>query len=233
MEEVSIAQRFCGPPKSANGGYSCGILSKHIQGACQVRLHQPPPLNKPISLSESNGEWLLKDRDQLIGSAKSAVLAMVPPVPPTHQQARSAQKHYRGHQQHSFPTCFVCGPDRNHNDGLRLFCGAVEGRDMVACEWQPHTDLLDDTGNVKSEFIWSALDCPSYFALETDKTCLLAQMTAAIDKPVPGAKPHIVYAWQRAIDGRKHYSAAAISTIDGELLARAEHLWIEIKPPSE
>lgn len=104
---------------------------------------------------------------------------------------------------------------------------------MVACEWQPHTDLLDDTGNIKSEFIWSALDCPSYFALNTDKTCLLAQMTAAIDKPVPGTQPLIVYAWQRAIDGRKHYSAAAISTIDGELLARAEHLWIELKPPSE
>jgi hypothetical protein len=229
MEDVSIGQRFCGPPNSGNGGYSCGLLAKYIQGACQVRLHQPPPLDRPLTVSERSGEWLLSDHEQLIGSAKPALLKLVPPTPPTLEQARSAQQHYRGHQQHSFPTCFVCGPARNEGDGLRLFCGAVEGRKMVACEWQPHKDLLDENSNIRSEFIWSALDCPSFFALRSDKICLLGQMTAAIDKSVAGNKPLIVYAWERAVDGRKHYSASVISTAEGQVLARAEHLWIEIK----
>jgi hypothetical protein len=233
MEEVTIAQRFCGPPKSGNGGYSCGLLGKHIQGTCQVRLHQPPPLDKPLSISESAGDWSLKDGEQLIGSAKPAELAMVPPAPPTLEQARSAQKHYRGHQHHSFPTCFVCGPARSDGDGLRLFCGAVQEREIVACEWQVHKDLLDHRGNIKSQFIWAALDCPSYFALKTGKTCLLGQMTCAIGKPISGNKPLIVYAWQRSIDGRKHFTAAAISNCDGEILACAEHLWIEIKSSAE
>jgi hypothetical protein len=51
----------------------------------------------------------------------------------------------------------MCEPKRPIDDGLQLFCGFVEGRKMVACDWQPKPDLLDDTGNIKSEFIWSAL----------------------------------------------------------------------------
>jgi hypothetical protein len=115
------------------------------------------------------------------------------------------------------------------DDGLRLFCGSVEGREMVACDWQPKPDLLDDNGYVKGEFIWSALDCPSYFALNSEIICLLGQMTAVIDRAVPADKPLIIYTWKRAIDGRKHYSAAAISTMEGKVLARAEQLWIELK----
>lgn len=229
MQQVLIAQRFCGPPNSGNGGYSCGLLGKNISTACRVRLHQPPPLNRALKVTNTNGQWLLKDGDQLIGSAQPTELTLTPPTPPTIQQARSAEKYYRGHTQHSFPSCFVCGPKRAEGDGLRLFCGPVEGREMVACSWQPHTGFLDDAGNVEEEFIWAALDCPSYFALNSDKTCLLGQMTAAIDKPVAGDQRLIIYAWERSIDGRKHYSAAALSTSDGEVLARAEHLWIELK----
>ena len=229
MEEVFISQRFCGPPNSGNGGYSCGLLAKNINGACQVRLHQPPPLETSLSISKKNDEWFLKNGEQLIGSAKSTHLDLVPPCPPTLEQASRAKQLYKGHQQHSFPSCFVCGPKRAMDDGLRLFCGSVEGREMVACDWQPKPDLLDDNGYVKDEFIWSALDCPSYFALNSETICLLGQMTAVIDRPVPADKSLIIYEWKRAIDGCKHYSAAAISTTEGEVLARARQLWIELK----
>ena len=52
MEEVFISQRYCGPTNSGNGGYSCGLLAKNINGACQVRLHQPPPLETSLSISK-------------------------------------------------------------------------------------------------------------------------------------------------------------------------------------
>ena len=69
---------------------------------------------------------------------------------------------------------------------------------LVACDWQPTEDLLDNQGNIKSEFVWSALHCPSYFALniplDSDKLFLLGQMTACINKPIPGNQPHVVYA---------------------------------------
>ena len=229
MQELIIARRFCGPPNSGNGGYSAGLLNNHIAGTSRVRLHLPPPLDKPLRVTKVNGEWLLQDGNQLVASARPAPLNLVPPAPPSIDQARRAEKFYRGLSQHRFPSCFVCGPDRQKGDGLRLFCGSVEGREIVACGWQPQADLLDKQNNLKHEFIWSALDCPSYFALKSDKTCLLGEMSASVDKPVPGNQPLIIYAWQRSIDGRKHYSASAISSCDGEVLARAEHLWIEVQ----
>jgi len=72
MEEVFISQRFCGPPNSGNGGYSCGLLAKNINGACQVRLHQPPPLETSLSISKKT-MMVSKNGEQLIGSANRPI----------------------------------------------------------------------------------------------------------------------------------------------------------------
>ena len=232
MITTSIAKRYCGPPQSGNGGYSCGLLGKQIEGPSKVRLHVPPPLDSDLTIEKNAGSWLLKQGEQLIGTAMAAQLDIVPPQPPSLEQARAARKNYRGFGEHSFPHCFVCGTGREQGDGLRLFTANISGEDMVACDWEPTADLPDSNGQVKVEFIWSALDCPSYFALnipvDPDAVCLLGEMTASIDKPVPGDQPLIVYAWKRSIEGRKHYSAAALCTAQGEVLARAEHLWIRL-----
>jgi len=236
MITTSIAKRYCGPPQSGNGGYSCGLLGKQIEGPSKVRLHVPPPLDSDLTIEKNAGSWLLKQGEQLIGTAMAAQQDIVPPQPPSLEQARAARKNYRGFGEHSFPHCFVCGTGREQGDGLRLFTGNISGEDMVACDWEPTADLPDSNGQVKVEFIWSALDCPSYFALnipvDPDAVCLLGEMTASIDKPVPGDQPLIVYAWKRSIEGRKHYSAAALCTAQGEVLARAEHLWIRLNKSS-
>ncbi|MDC1210897.1 hypothetical protein N8087_03105 [Porticoccaceae bacterium] len=232
MFTTSIAKRYCGPPQSGNGGYSCGLLGKQINGASRVRLHLPPPLETPLTIESLKDSWQLRRGDELIGTAVAAKLEMVPPQPPSLEQARRARDNYKGFGEHSFPQCFVCGTGRHQGDGLRLFTGNINGQNMVACDWEPTADLVDGKGQVKTEFIWSALDCPSYFALnvpvDPEAVCLLGEMTASIDKPVPGDQPLIVYAWKRSIEGRKHYSAAALCTAQGEVLARAEHLWIRL-----
>ena len=237
MITTSIAKRYCGPPQSGNGGYSCGLLGKQIEGPSKVRLHVPPPLESDLTIEQDADSWVLKHAELLIGTAIAAQLDMSPPQPPSLEQARAARKNYKGLGEHSFPHCFVCGPGREQGDGLRLFTGNVNGQEMVACDWEPTADLLDTNGQVKAEFIWSALDCPSYFALnvpvDPNAACLLGEMTASIDRPVPGDQALIVYAWKRSIEGRKHYSAAALCTAQGEVLARAEHLWIKLnKSPS-
>lgn len=191
MQSVVIKQRFCGPPNSGNGGYSCGLLAEHISGPAQVRLHSPPPLDTPLTISEDKGDWLLKHQNELVGTAKPAQLDLVPPSPPTLEQARQARHTFPGHSElNVFRSCFVCGPARNETDGLQLFTGNIDGTELVACDWQPNADLLDEQGNTKTEFVWSALDCPGYFALriplDSGKLFLLGQMTGSIDKPVPG-----------------------------------------------
>jgi hypothetical protein len=233
MQTVLINKRFCGPPNSGNGGYSCGITAQHINGPSQVRLYSPPPLDSPMRLQESDNGWSLMHGDQLVGRAVPAKLDLEVPAAPSLAQAMAARESCPQDEARNFTTCFVCGPSRLPGDGLRLFSGCVDGdKQLVACDWTPSPDLLDAEGNVAAEYIWSALDCPSFFALGLgeDLVSLLAQMTCAIDKPVPGGQPLVVYAWKQRIDGRKGFSAAALSTAEGEILARAEHLWIQVKP---
>jgi len=42
-DHVTIERRFCGPPESGNGGYSCGLLAAHVGGPAEVTLRRSPP----------------------------------------------------------------------------------------------------------------------------------------------------------------------------------------------
>ena len=59
--------------------------------------------------------------DVLVGTAMATELAMDTPPAPTLAQAREASKRYVCYENHSFPTCFVCGPGRPEQDGLQEF----------------------------------------------------------------------------------------------------------------
>lgn len=229
MDTLTIAARFNGPPGSGNGGYVCGCLARHISGASAVTLRAPPPLETPLRLVRADGRVELRDGDTLVADAAAAPLSLEAPPAPTLDEATQAAARYPGHSDHRYPTCFVCGPGRD--DGLDIFTGKVEGRDLVASPWTPGADLGDESGVLREEFIHAALDCPSYWALShAGKPALLARMTARIDAPLPrvGA-PLIVAAWALGSDGRKHRGASALYAADGALIARAEALWIEPK----
>jgi hypothetical protein len=228
---IVIAPRFNGPSNSGNGGYVCGLLAGEIDGPSQATLRVPPPLEKPLTLCRENGGAALYDGDTLIGEAKPVAFDLAAPPAPSLTEARAAQKRYAGFLDHRYPTCFVCGQARPNHDGLDIFTGKVEGRDMVACTWTPSADLADENGIVRAEFIHAALDCPSYWALaHAGKPALLASLTASIDAPLPRAgEDLIVAAWPIREEGRKHWGAAALYTATGAVIARAEALWIEPK----
>ena len=92
---------------------------------------------------------------------------------------------------------------------------------------------MDGDSRVKTEFVWSALDCPDFFAfherLGPDNMFLLGQLAVEIIRPVSGNQPLIVYAWKKRVDGRKFFSGSAISTAAGELLAHSDQVWIKLK----
>ena len=83
----------------------------------------------------------------LIASAEPAELTLEVPRPPDYLAALEASRHYAGFNDHAFPGCFVCGPERLRGDGLRIFAGpwtgeaggdtaeAAAGR--VAAPWVP------------------------------------------------------------------------------------------------
>lgn len=229
MKSLVVAQRYCGPPTSANGGYVSGLFASFAAGTVTVRLLTPPPLGVELQVHDLEDEALeLRHGETAVARATPATLDVVPPEPPTYLEALAASAR-RVETSSAFPTCFVCGPQRARGDGLRIFPGALprEPR-MVAAPWTPDLSLDQGDGKVRAEFMWAALDCPGYYAASADgRMMLLAELTAHVDRRVHVDERCILVAWSLGSNGRKHAAGSALYDDNGEMCARARALWIE------
>ncbi|MEM7282365.1 MAG: hypothetical protein AAF438_12140, partial [Pseudomonadota bacterium] len=143
-----------------------------------------------------------------------------------------AAEGYVGFHHHNFPECFVCGPERGDDDGLRIFPGAVPSGKAVAAPWIPSESLTDSaSGTVAPEFVWAALDCPGYFGLmSTEFSALLGRMTAHIRQLPEVNQSYVVMGWPIDEEGRKLHVGSAVFSGDGELFASARATWIRVDP---
>jgi hypothetical protein len=231
QDTVEIARRYCGPPDSGNGGYVAGLLASRAdrREAVTVRLRRPPPLEAPLDFRRTPaGVIELVHGGEVLASAEPGVLAQSIPVRwTTFEVAQRLSRNYPGFHRHPFPTCFVCGPDRAHGDGLRIFPGPWHAGHVVA-PWVPHAALDRGDGTVAPEHLWAALDCPGYFAAAQDgRPMLLGQITARLGRPVRIDEPCIVIGWRLGSAGRKHCVGTAIYGKGRQLRGVAEALWIE------
>jgi hypothetical protein len=214
--EIVIDPRFCGPDESGNGGYSCGLLAREIGAPAEVTLRLPPPLARPLEFDGVR----LRDGDDVVAEARRAEIAFDPPAPVTFAEAEAAQA---PDLDSPFPHCFVCGHARAPGDGLRIFAGPVDARDVVAAPWTPRE------GEIGPEFVWAALDCPGAYATGAQGrgAIVLGRLGARVDRiPHPGERC-VVMGWPLGSEGRKHYAGTALYTAEGELLGVARATWIE------
>lgn len=172
----------------------------------------------------------LLDGDILIAEARVTSVEVDVPDAVSLDAARGATSRYPWRERHPYPTCFVCGPRRDDGDGLRIFPGPVDGKPLYAAPWTPPASLADARGNVRDEFVWGALDCPS--AIVTDEfgdlgLILLGRMAADLRRPLSAGESYIVQAWPVSRDGRKLQTASAIFCAEGTLRAVARAVWIE------
>jgi hypothetical protein len=210
--QVTIDERFNGPPGTGNGGYVCGLLAAELGPEAQVSLFLPPPLGIPLMLQRTlPGPVRLMHHGAVVAEAHHAPPLADPPAPPSPAEAAAAR--FEG--EHPFPTCFVCGPE--HQDGLHVLPGRVG--DRLACTWRPR--------DADPVFVWAALDCPSGFAcMPPGSASVLASMTARVAAPAQPGEEYIVSAWKISSEGRKHRGGSAIHDAGGRLVAVAEALWI-------
>ena len=230
-ETFVISSRYCGPPKSGNGGYVCGRVAAAIGGGAAVRLMAPPPLETELRLEKSEGAAKLLHGSIVIAEAKAASVDLAPPRTPSYAQAQAATGAYLGFSRHPFPRCFVCGPERAAGDGLRIFPGRVGSDGLVASPWIPDASLIDGSDAVGPEFVWAALDCTSGFAtlpIAEDKAIVLGELSARIDGSVLPHEKCVLVGWPLHIDGRKRYAGAAVFGSSGELVALGRATWIEV-----
>jgi hypothetical protein len=227
---VLIPRRFNGPPASANGGYACGLIGRYIRGPAEVSLRSPPPLDTALKLVRTpDGELQLLHRELLVAEGRSAQAPDVePPVRPTVAQAREAmRRHPWRSARHPFNDCYICGVGRH--DGLGLHFGDLPGQpSMTAAVVIADATIPHDERGLLPEIAWGALDCPSYVPMmwNADIPSLLARMHAELLEPIPLGEPIVATGWLLGAEGRKHYTASALLSADGRLLARAAHLWV-------
>lgn len=241
MLTMTIPHRFRGPPNSGNGGYVCGMLARNITGAAEVTLRAPPPLETALAVVEvSPGQWDLRDGAVLVATGRSIALDLSRLERATFEEAVEAEKRTPiKPQDHLLPMCFVCGPERALEDGLRLFAGPMSRQEtdaVFAVPWTPSPNLAAPDGLVASEFVWSALDCPTGYVCSYDEktggfnglSILLGRLSIRIEgRPHPGERC-VVTSWQTGREGRRLTAEAALFGEEGNVLALGRAVWIVV-----
>lgn len=238
LDDLVIGHRFRGPPGSANGGYTCGRLAHYVGAAATVRLMRPPPLDIHMDVVKAGDEIQLRSGDEVIARAWPTDTDIEVPPAPEIESARARRNQFAGHVRHAFPSCFVCGVERQEGEGLLVHAGPVknelgEPEHHVACTWIPHHTLCEEDDVLPEHYAWAALDCPSGWSFLSfdDEVALLGELTAEVLSPIHCGEEYIVAGWEIDREGRKRRTGSAIYDTDGEPLAKARATWIVIDPP--
>lgn len=232
---IRIPARFNGPPGSANGGYTCGLVAGALGvDSAEVTLRAPPPLETDLVLERSGPRICVSHGDTLVAEGRPTVpaLQMLEPIDPAQAAAAARAGHVRWAAGHPFPTCVVCGPERPPGDGLGLSPGPLGGEGTFACDWTPDAWLGDGAGFVRPEFVWAALDCPTSAPIANwgeGPPVMLGRLAASLDAPVRVDEPHAIVTWALARDGRKRRAGAALFDADGRVRACSRAVWIELR----
>lgn len=257
-DTLLVPGRYCGPAQSGNGGWVSGALAHELGDtfgrAVTVTLRQPPPLDVTMRLAPRGSADVAEDpvagADLTFGGALVAFAEVDPSGDAEHlldpveavpwEQAAAAGAAYPGHVSHPFPTCFVCGTERD--DGLRIFPGEVpparDGRTRVAAPWVPGETVRadfheydDPAPRASLAATWAALDCIGGWAGDLgERLMVLGRMSALVDDlPVVGER-HVVTGEHRGSAGRRTSTASTLHDSDGRIVARAEHVWVAVDP---
>jgi len=234
IEQLVIDARFNGPLTSANGGYACGAVARFVDGPAEVSLRHPPPLDTPLDARAGDeGGVSLWHGDTLVAEGTPAgPPEVVPPVRPSVDEALEAMRNAWDGRPELLAHCYVCSLHRR--DGLGVCFGRLPRLPELTCAtFTAGPDVPQKDGALAPEIAWAALDCPSYVpALWDDGPSLLARMHGELRAPVSAGEPVVCLGWGLFGEGRKQWTASALLSADGKLLARAEALWIKLVTPA-
>lgn len=230
MQSFTVPARFCGPPDSGNGGYTCGLLAQALGGVMECTLRMPVPLESPLQLERTQQGGSLRYGEKIVVEANATTIAVTPPPPISLQAATEAMASSPAMDpRHPFPTCFVCGPRRGIHDGLRIFPAPATGGVHVAA-WVPDPEFGDGEQHLRPEFLWAAMDCPTGFASGFPVAGKLVTGRLAVQqlKSIRTGAGCVLMSWPLGVEGRKHFSAACLYQ-DEALCAVARATWIRIE----
>ena len=212
MQTVTVPARFCGPPDSGNGGYTCGLVAKELGGVVECTLRSPVPLETALDIERSQSGGVLRHGNKVIVEASATTIDVAPPAPIDLEAATAAMKSsYALDPRHPFPTCFVCGPKRKAHDGLEIFPAAIH-ESLYAATWLPAAEFGDSRQFLRAEFLWAAMDCPTGFAAGFPVAGKLVTGRLAVEQleSIKVGERCLLLSWPLGVEGRKHFSAACL-----------------------
>ena len=236
-DTFELASRYCGPPQSGNGGYFCGRIADHFGGPVAIRLKAPPPLEVPLVIEREDTRAKVLHGTQVIAevSSKGTAPAPVAYLPLSEVQTISAQGLIASKINHPFPTCFVCGPDRKHQDGMRIFTGPNQEKTLYAAHWSADLCWSTDSKHIDHRFIWAAMDCPSSgpafaTALEPQSTIayVLGTLEVHIERPVPAGRDYVVTSVLDEDTGKLYRTRVSLYGEDGVHYASGRAVWVQV-----
>jgi hypothetical protein len=220
-----IDAAYAGLPGMAHGGYVAGVLTAALAAdSSRIRLRRPVPPAQALRLERPHRTQVeLHGEAGLLADGADAEVLIDAPERVAPAEALSASRRFPGMAHHPYPGCVCCGPA--HPRGLRVFPGPVSGRGVVAALWVPAAELADGGGDLPSELVCAALDCPQLWALmlhapaTTADRVVTAVLETRLDDRVVAGEPHVVMGWPIGRDGRRWLAGAAIFGPGGELCA--------------
>ena len=247
---MRLDKKYCGPPRSGNGGYVCGLCAQHSYFSLspenqeqirepfsfEVKYKNPLPVETEFQVINSARESSLTDMDgnQVFAQGKTTTGTSTSlPDPITYRQAQEAAVKSLPSDQHIFPDCFVCGPNRHTGDGLRIFAGPLGSEPMVAAPWDVHPSFVLKERLLPLPVLWAALDCPGYFAYHFQSSStfiptVLAKMQCTVYDNQIRSNDLVVMGWVK----KQKLPLIEVGTalFEGKhLLAQAEAVWMQPK----
>lgn len=226
--------RLNGPPRSVNGGFASAAIAETLGGTASVRLIRPVPLEEPLDVSvaiDGQSAEVADSGHRLLATATRVdPFTMIPPITPRFGDAEEARAASPLHgARHLLSNCVVCGAHRA--DGLGVTPGPLTNRrDVLAAPFVPHERDTAD-GVVDPGAVWGALDCPSYPAasLLDGRIGLLGTMAAHRNRDVFLGERLVVVGWTVQRHGRATDTASALLDENGDVVASARAVWIELR----
>jgi len=125
--------------------------------------------------------------------------------------------------------CFGCSTENKHGLRLRFQENLQDG--SVGCEFLMPRRFEGPPGHLHGGIIATVLDeAMGKVNRQKGIVALTRRMTIDYLRPVPlGVKLRAV-GWPVSAEGRKHFHAGEIRTLEGEVLARSEGLFIAVDP---
>ncbi len=245
---VSINSVYNGPVNCGNGGYISGLLAGFIEGDAEIRINAAFPVETSLQVKNTDKGIGVYLDDKLLGSARSIQLELAIPTPPDLANATAASQRFDFIHASDSKGCYVCSPLRTVENGLRVFCGALDEvvepnpsidwrtqteKNIVAAVWRPADNLCNDEGSIDNIYVWSALDCPGAYAIKAIEPNagiqLLGTCSGSIKTPFNPNKDYIISSWKISPNsGRKRFLGVAIHNSAGELMACAEQIWFDV-----